>query len=94
MQLHKLVKNNYESAYRKMIKDTEMQDAKEEWIDKRADELIKNFSNENDWQIVELINARLENNPVDADIYNQFITDICYSQAKTEYKEKLNEWRF
>ena len=94
MQLHKLVENSHESAYIKMINDTEMQDAKEEWIESRTEELIKNFGNENDWQIVELINARLENNSVDADIYNQFITDICYSQAKTEYKEKFNEWRF
>ncbi|OCL17811.1 hypothetical protein [Gilliamella sp. wkB171] len=49
MQLNKLVENSYESAYRKMIKDTEMQDAQEEWIDKRADELMGNFNNENDW---------------------------------------------
>ena len=72
-----------------MIKDTEMQDAKEEWIESRAEELIKNFGNENDCQIVELINAGLENNPVDADIYNQFITDICYSQAQLEYSKKF-----
>ena len=89
MQLHKLVKNGYESAYCNMLDNIEMQDAKEEWIESRAEELIKNFSNENDWQIVELINASLENNPVDADIYNQFIVDICYSQARFEYSKKF-----
>ncbi|WP_430875796.1 hypothetical protein [Gilliamella sp. G0441] len=94
MQLHKLVENGYERACCNMLNNIEMQDAKDEWIESRAEELIKNFSNDNDWQIVELINVRLENNPVDTNIYNQFITDICYSQAKTEYKEKFNEWRF
>ena len=94
MQLHKLVENGYESAYCNMLNNIEMQDAKEEWIESRAEELIKNFSNENDWQIIELLKIKLESKSIDDDIYNQFIVDICYSQAKTEYKEKFNEWRF
>lgn len=89
MQLHKLVENSHESAYIKMINDTEMKDSKDEWIESRAEELIKNFGNENDWQIVALINAGLENNPVDAGIYKRFITDICYSQARLEYNKQF-----
>lgn len=46
MQLHKLVENSYESAYCKMINDTEMQDAKEEWIESRVQELIRNSPDE------------------------------------------------
>ncbi|MCX8581981.1 hypothetical protein J3U18_09770 [Gilliamella sp. B3482] len=94
MQLHKLVENGYESAYCNMLNNIEMQDAKEEWIESRAEELIKNFSNDNDWQIIELLKIKLESKSIDDDIYNQFIVDICYSQAKTEYKEKFNKWRF
>ena len=77
-----------------MLNNIEMQDAKEEWIESRAEELIKNFGNDNDWQIIELLKIKLESKSIDDDIYNQFIVDICYSQAKTEYKEKFNEWRF
>ena len=94
MQLHKLVENGYESAYCNMLNNIEMQDAKDEWIESRAEELIKNFGNDNDWQIIELLKIKLESKSIDDDIYNQFIVDICYSQAKTEYKEKFNEWRF
>ena len=65
-----------------------MQDAKEEWIEKRAEELIKNFSNDNDWQIIELLKIKLESKSIDDDIYNQFIVDICYSQARFEYNNQ------
>ena len=89
MQLHKLVENGYESAYCNMLNNIEMQDAKEEWIEKRAEELIKNFSNDNDWQIIELLKIKLESKSIDDDIYNQFIVDICYSQARFEYSKKF-----
>ncbi|MCX8641706.1 hypothetical protein J3U65_01105 [Gilliamella sp. B3791] len=89
MQLHKLVENGYESAYCNMLNNIEMQDAQEEWIDKRADELMGNFSNENDWQILALLKLKLDNHSVDAKIYHQFIIDICYSQARFEYSKKF-----
>ena len=71
-----------------MLNNIEMQDAKDEWIESRAEELIKNFSNENDWQIIELLKIKLESKSIDDDIYNQFIVDICYSQAKAEYMKR------
>ncbi|MCX8600776.1 MULTISPECIES: hypothetical protein [unclassified Gilliamella] len=89
MQLHKLVENGYERAYCNMLNNIEMQGAKEEWIEKRAEELIKNFGNENDWQIIELLKIKLESKSIDADIYNQFIVDICYSQAQFEYNNQF-----
>ena len=89
MQLQRAVENGYERAYCNMMNDTEMQDAKEEWIESRAEELIQNFGNDNDWQIIELLKIKLESKSIDADIYNQFVTDICYSQAKTEYSKKF-----
>lgn len=88
MQLHKLVENGYERAYCNMSNNIEMQDAKEEWIESRAEELIKNFGNDNDWQIIELLKIKLENKSIDDDIYNQFIVDICYSQARFEYNNQ------
>ena len=88
MQLHKVVENSYGRAYCKMMDDAEMQDAKEEWIEARAEELIKNFANDNDWQIIELLKIKLESKNIDADIYNQFITDICYSQAEIDFNQK------
>lgn len=81
------VENNYERAYCNMINDAEMQDAKKEWIESRAEELIRNFSNDNDWQIIELLKIKLESKSIDADIYKQFVTDICYSQAKRQFEE-------
>lgn len=66
-----------------------MQDAKAEWIESRAEELIRNFTNDNDWQIIELLKIKLESKSIDANLYNQFITDICYSQAKTEYSKRF-----
>lgn len=87
MQLHRAVENGYERAYCKMMDDAEMQDAKEEWIESRAEELIKNFANDNDWQIIELLKIKLESKSIDADIYNQFVTDICYSQANFEFNK-------
>ncbi|OCG35703.1 MULTISPECIES: hypothetical protein [unclassified Gilliamella] len=89
MQLHRAVENGYERAYCKMISDVEMQDAKDDWIEARAEELLKNFGNDNDWQIVELLKIKLESKNIDADIYNQFITDMCYSQAKAEYNKRF-----
>jgi len=89
MQLQRAVENNYERAYCKMMNDAEMQDAKEEWIESRAEELIQNFGNDNDWQIIELLKIKLESKSIDADIYNQFITDICYSQATFEFNKKF-----
>ena len=89
MSLQKAVENWHENAYCKMLDDTEMQDAKEEWIENRAEELIKNFDNDNDWQIIELLKIKLESKSIDADIYNQFVTDICYSQANFEFNKKF-----
>jgi hypothetical protein len=89
MKLSKLVENHYEKAYCKMMNNIEMQDAKDEWIETRAEELIKNFDNDNDWQIIELLKIKLESKSIDADLYNQFITDICYSQAKFEYNNQF-----
>ena len=86
MSLQRAVENHYENEYCKMMDDAEMQDAKEEWIESRAEELIKNFANDNDWQIIELLKIKLESKSIDADIYNQFITDICYSQAKYQFE--------
>ena len=88
MQLHKLVENGYERACCNMLNNIEMQDAKEEWIEKRAEELINNFDNDNDWQIIELLKIKLESKSIDDDIYNQFIVDICYSQARFEYNNQ------
>jgi hypothetical protein len=59
MKLSKLVENHYEKAYCKMMNNIEMQDAKDEWIETRAEELIKNFDNDNDWQIIELLKIKL-----------------------------------
>ena len=89
MSLQEAVENWHENAYCKMLDDTEMQDAKEEWIENRAEELIKNFDNDNDWQIIELLKIKLESKSIDADIYNQFVTDICYSQANFEFNKKF-----
>ena len=89
MQLHRAVENGYERAYCNMINDAEMQDAKAEWIESRAEELIRNFANGNDWQIIELLKIKLESKSIDADIYNQFVTDICYSQATFEFNKKF-----
>ncbi|MCX8594017.1 hypothetical protein [Gilliamella sp. B3367] len=88
MQLHKLVENGYERAYCNMLNNIEMQNAKDEWIESRAEELIKNFGNDNDWQIIELLKIKLESKSIDDDIYNQFIVDICYSQARFEYNNQ------
>ena len=87
MPLQKAVENHYENEYCKMMDDTEMQDAKKKWIESRAEELIRNFANDNDWQIVELLKTKLESTNIDANIYNQFVTDICYSQAKRQFEE-------
>lgn len=87
MSLQTAVENHYERAYCKMMDDTEMQDAKAEWIESRAEELIRNFSNDNDWQIIELLKIKLESKSIDADIYKQFVTDICYSRAKRQFEE-------
>lgn len=87
MSLQKAVENWRENAYCKMLDDTEMQDAKAEWIESRAEELIRNFSNDNDWQIIELLKIKLESKSIDADIYKQFVTDICYSQANRQFEE-------
>ena len=83
------VENNYERAYCNMINDAEMQDAKKEWVESRAEELIRNCGNSNDWQIIELLKIKLESKSIDADIYNQFVTDICYSQANFEFNKKF-----
>lgn len=87
MSLQTAVENHYENEYCKMMDDAEMQDAKEEWIESRAEELIRNFGNSNDWQIIELLKIKLESKSIDADIYKQFVTDICYSQAKRQFEE-------
>ncbi|OCF98763.1 hypothetical protein [Gilliamella sp. wkB308] len=90
MLLNTLVENSSEKAYCEMMKNIEKQDAKDEWIEKRAEKLIKNFGNENDWQIIEQLKIKLESKSIDDDIYNKFITDICYSQAKADYTKKQN----
>lgn len=89
MQLQRAVENGYERAYCKMMDDAEMQDAKEEWIESRAEELIQNFGNDNDWQIIELLKIKLESKSIDADIYDKFVVDICYSQATFEFNKKF-----
>ena len=89
MQLQRAVENNYERSYCKMMSDIEMQDAKDDWIEARAEELIKNFGNDNDWQIVELLKIKLESKSIDADIYDKFVVDICYSQATFEFNKKF-----
>ena len=89
MQLQRAVENGYERAYCKMMDDAEMQDAKEKEIEKRAEELIGNFANENDWQIIELLKIKLESKSIDADIYDKFVVDICYSQATFEFNKKF-----
>ena len=86
--LYRCVEKSYEQAYCKMMNAIEAQDAKEEWIEKRAEELIKNFGNENDWEIIELLKIKLESKSIDKEIYDQFIVDICYSQAKAEYRKQ------
>ena len=91
MSLQKAVENWRENAYCKMLDDTEMQDAKAEWIESRAEELIRNFSNDNDWQIIELLKIKLESKSIDADIYKQFVTDICYSQANVEFNKMFRK---
>lgn len=85
---YQTLEQSHARAYRNMINDAEKQDAKEEWIEARAEELIKNFANDNDWQIIELLKIKLESKNIDADIYNQFITDICYSQAEIDFNQK------
>ena len=89
MSLQRAVENDYERAYCKMMDDAEMQDAKEEWIESRAEELIQNFGNDNDWQIIELLKIKLESKSIDADIYDKFVVDICYSQATFEFNKKF-----
>lgn len=86
--LYSCVANSHEQAYCEMMNDIEAQDDQDEWIDKRADELMGNFSNENDWQIIELLKIKLESKSIDKKIYDQFIVDICYSQAKAEYMKR------
>ena len=87
--LEQHVENNHERACCKMLDDTDTQDAKAKWIESRAEELIRNFANGNDWQIIELLKIKLESKTIDKEIYDQFITDICYSQAKTEYSKRF-----
>ena len=36
---------------------------------------------------LELLKIKLESKNIDADIYSQFVTDICYSQAKYQFEE-------
>lgn len=83
------VENNHERAYCNMIDDADNKDDKNKWIDDRAKELIENFGNSNDWQIIELLKIKLESKSIDADIYNQFVTDICYSQANFDFNKKF-----
>jgi len=89
MSLQRAVENGYERAYCKMMDDAEMQDARDGWIEDRAEELIQNFGNDNDWQIIELLKIKLESKSINANIYNRFITDICYSQATFEFNKKF-----
>lgn len=89
MSLQRAVENWHEHAYCKMMDDAEMQDAKEEWIENRAEELIKNFANANDRQIIELLKIKLESKSIDAEIYDKFVVDICYSQATFEFNKKF-----
>ena len=89
MSLQRAVENWHEHAYCKMMDDAEMQEVKEEWIENRAEELIRNFANDNDWQIIELLKIKLESKNIDAEIYNQFIVDICYSQAEFDFNKNF-----
>ena len=87
MSLQRVVETWHENAYCRMMNNLEKQDARDDWIESRAEELIRNFANDNDWQIIELLKIKLESKNIDADIYNQFVTDICYSQAKYQFEE-------
>ena len=87
MSLQRVVENWHENAYCRMMNNFEKQDARDDWIESRAEELIRNFANDNDWQIIELLKIKLESKNIDADIYSQFVTDICYSQAKYQFEE-------
>lgn len=87
--LDQQVANNHERAYCNMMNDAEIRDAKDDWIEARAEELIKNFGNDNDWQIIELLKIKLESKSIDADIYDKFVVDICYSQATFEFNKKF-----
>ncbi|MCX8649966.1 hypothetical protein J3U21_06195 [Gilliamella sp. B2776] len=86
--LYQCVENGYEKQYQNMMQNIENGDELDEEIDKRANELMQNFSNNNDQLIIDLISICLENNAVDQNIFNQFITDICYSQARAELNKK------
>lgn len=90
--LDKCVENGYEKLYQNMMFNVEANDELEEEIDKRAKELIQNFSNNNDQPIIDIISKCLENNAVDKNIFDQFITDICYSQARSELIRKNNKY--
>lgn len=87
MSLQRVVETWHENAYCRMMNNLEKQDARDDWIESRTEELIRNFANDNDWQIIELLKIKLESKNIDADIYNQFVTDICYSQAKYQFEE-------
>lgn len=89
--LYQHVENGYEKQYQNMMRNIENNDELDEEIDKRANELMQNFGNNNDQPIIELISNYLENNAVDQNIFDQFITDICYSQARAELNKKINQ---
>lgn len=86
--LYQHVENGYEKQYQNMMRNIENNDELDEEIDKRANELMQNFSNNNDQPIIDLISQYLENNAVDQNIFDRFITDICYSQARAELNKK------
>ena len=89
MSLQRAVENWHENAYCRMMNNFEKQDARDDWIESRAEELIRNFANDNDWQIIELLKIKLESKNIDAEIYNQFIVDICYSQAEFDFNKNF-----
>ena len=51
MSLQRVVETWHENAYCRMMNNLEKQDARDDWIESRAEELIRNFANDNDWQI-------------------------------------------
>lgn len=60
-------------------------DARQREIDKRADELMINFNEE---LLLQLMQSQLNTKSVNGDIINQFIVDICYSQAEFELQQE------
>ena len=60
MPLQTAVENHYERAYCKMMDDTEMQDAKKEWIESRVNELAHSSKEEYNDEIEDIYKEQAE----------------------------------